>query len=187
MSARECGAAGGEYALASRDAAAALKLWLPFARDGDAQAQTQVGELYERGIGAVADPAAAAEWYRRAAQQGDTRAMVNLASLLERGLGVELGKTPLSAEQQIVASLPSLDRVGFRLLSGLHLEVELAGAMVPVGGFLCETRGNLFLHLLDSDGCLEPNLIEMGFRQFLAHHYAGRGEHRLTIVEGVRR
>ena len=88
LSARECAAAGGEYALASRDAATALKLWLPFARNGDAQAQTQVGELYERGIGSVADPAAAADWYRRAAQQGDARAMVNLASLLERGLGV---------------------------------------------------------------------------------------------------
>ena len=89
LSARECAAAGGEYAVASRDAAAALKLWLPFARDGDAQAQTQVGEMYERGVGSVADPAAAAEWYRRAAQQGEARAMVNLASLLERGLGVE--------------------------------------------------------------------------------------------------
>ena len=88
LPARDCAAAGGEYALASRDAAAALKLWLPFALNGDAQAQTQVGELYEGGIGSIADPAAAAVWYRRAAERGDSRAMVNLASLLERGVGV---------------------------------------------------------------------------------------------------
>jgi len=88
LPARDCAAAGGEYALASRDAAAALKLWLPFALDGDVQAQTQVGELYERGVGSLADPSVAATWYRRAAEHGDARAMVNLASLLERGLGV---------------------------------------------------------------------------------------------------
>lgn len=88
LGARECEQAGGEYALPSRNPQAALKLWLPFAQEGDAQAQTQVGELYERGIGSVPDHAAAAQWYRRAVAQGDTRAMVNLGSLYERGAGV---------------------------------------------------------------------------------------------------
>jgi hypothetical protein len=85
----ECERAGGEYALASRDPKAALAIWLPFADKGDALAQTQVGELYERGIGTLADYASAAAWYRRAADQGDARATINLASLYERGLGVE--------------------------------------------------------------------------------------------------
>jgi uncharacterized protein len=89
LPAYECELAGGEYALASRDPKAALAIWLPFAQQGDSQAQTQVGELYERGIGTVADPATAAVWYRRAAEQGDARAAINLASLYERGLGVE--------------------------------------------------------------------------------------------------
>jgi uncharacterized protein len=89
LPAYECEQAGGEYALASRDPKAALAIWLPFAQRGEAQAQTQVGELYERGIGALADPATAANWYRRAAEQGDARAAINLASLYERGLGVE--------------------------------------------------------------------------------------------------
>jgi hypothetical protein len=85
----ECEQAGGEYALASRDPARALAIWLPFAQQGKADAQTQVGELYERGIGTVADYATAASWYQKAANQGDTRALINLASLHERGLGVK--------------------------------------------------------------------------------------------------
>ena len=88
LPAYECERVGGEYAIASRDPKAVLNLWLPFAQKGDKQAQTQVGELYERGIGALADYSVAAHWYRQAADGGDTRAMVNLASLYERGLGV---------------------------------------------------------------------------------------------------
>lgn len=88
LPAGECRQAGGEYAIASRDPAAALRLWLPFAEQGDAQAQNQVGELYERGLGTLADPGAAARWYQKAADQGDSRALINLASLYERGLGV---------------------------------------------------------------------------------------------------
>jgi hypothetical protein len=89
LPAHECAQAGGEFALASKDPARALAIWLPFAQQGQAEAQTQVGEMYERGIGTVADPATAASWYARAVAQGDSRAMINLASLHERGLGVK--------------------------------------------------------------------------------------------------
>ena len=89
LPAHECATAGGEFALASKDPARALAIWLPFAQQGQAEAQTQVGEMYERGIGTVADPATAASWYAKAAAQGDSRALINLASLHERGLGVK--------------------------------------------------------------------------------------------------
>ena len=89
LPAHECAQAGGEFALASKDPARALAIWLPFAQAGQAEAQTQVGEMYERGIGTVADPATAASWYAKAAAQGDSRALINLASLHERGLGVK--------------------------------------------------------------------------------------------------
>ncbi|MEO8151651.1 MAG: caspase family protein [Rhizobacter sp.] len=85
----ECELAGGEYALASRDPKRALAIWLPFAQRGDALAQTQVGELYERGVGSVADYATAAAWYQKAADQNEARAIIDLASLYERGLGVK--------------------------------------------------------------------------------------------------
>ncbi len=95
LPAYECAQAGGEFALATRDPARALAIWLPFAQQGQAEAQTQVGEMYERGIGTVADYATAAQWYAKASQQGDSRALINLASLHERGLGVK--RDPLLA------------------------------------------------------------------------------------------
>jgi hypothetical protein len=89
LPAHECAQAGGEFALAARDPARALAIWLPFAQQGNTEAQTQVGEMYERGIGSVADPATAAAWYAKAAAKGDSRALINLASLHERGVGVK--------------------------------------------------------------------------------------------------
>ena len=95
LPAHECEQSGGEFALANSDPKRALNIWLPFAQQGDAHAEVQVGELYERGIGALADYASAAAWYQRAAERGDARAAVNLASLYERGLGV--GRDPDAA------------------------------------------------------------------------------------------
>lgn len=88
VSIAECEAAGGEYVSPHTNPAGALKVWLPFANEGDAQAQVNVGELYERGIAGRPDFAAALLWYERAVAQNDARAMINLAGLYERGDGV---------------------------------------------------------------------------------------------------
>ncbi|HEY8521316.1 MAG TPA: caspase family protein [Gammaproteobacteria bacterium] len=89
MTAGDCEARGGEYLAYDRaDYRAALAVWLPAAQQGDAEAQTIVGEIYERGLGAEPDYAAAAEWYRRAAEQGYSRAQFDLGALYEQGLGV---------------------------------------------------------------------------------------------------
>lgn len=90
LSADECAIRGGEYVAYDRaDLATALSVWLPQAMAGDAQAQTYVGELHERGIGGVApDYHEAANWYAKAAAQGNARARINLGFLYEKGLGV---------------------------------------------------------------------------------------------------
>ena len=50
--AADCGARGGEYLAYDRaDYRSALAVWLPAAEQGDAEAQTFVGEIYERGVG----------------------------------------------------------------------------------------------------------------------------------------
>ena len=91
--AEDCAARGGEYLAYDRaDYRSALAVWQPAAEEGDAEAQTLVGEIYERGIGAEPNYAAAAEWYRRAAEQGNSRAQFNLGSLYEQGLGVPADK-----------------------------------------------------------------------------------------------
>jgi len=88
-SARDCEIRGGEYVAFDRaNYATALKVWLPLAKQGDAAAQTYVGEIFEKGLGVSPDHAAAAEWYRRAADGGSSRAAINLGALYEQGHGV---------------------------------------------------------------------------------------------------
>jgi len=89
-SAGDCEIRGGEYVSYDRsDYATALKVWLPQAQEGDATAQTYVGEIYEKGLGLQPDYVLAAQWYRKAAEKGYARAQVNLGHLYEKGLGVE--------------------------------------------------------------------------------------------------
>jgi len=97
ISASECEIRGGEYTAYDRaDMRTSLNVWLPEAQTGDPQAQTYVGEIFERGFpGAPADYQAAAIWYKRAAEQGYSRAQTNLGYLYEKGLGV--AKDPIQA------------------------------------------------------------------------------------------
>lgn len=84
-----CAKRGGEYVAHDKaDFRSALSIWLPLAEKGDPQAQTYVGEIYEKGIGTRASYAIAAQWYERAAQQNYSRAQINLGYLYESGLGV---------------------------------------------------------------------------------------------------
>lgn len=92
----DCRVRGGEYVAYDRaDTKSALRIWLPSAESGSADAQNNVGEIYERGVGGQPDYTAAALWYQKAAAQGYSRAQVNLGALYEQGLGVE--KDPLKA------------------------------------------------------------------------------------------
>ncbi len=94
--AEDCAIRGGEYTAFDRaDYATALKVWLDQAKTGDPEAQTYVGEIYEKGLGLQPDYEVAAIWYRRAAEQNYTRAQINLGNLYEKGLGVD--KNPIVA------------------------------------------------------------------------------------------
>jgi predicted nucleic acid-binding Zn-ribbon protein len=85
----DCEIRGGEYVAYDRaNYATALKIWLPKAKEGDPQAQTYVGEIFEKGLGLKPDYQAALHWYRQAAEQGYAPAMINLGFLYEKGLGV---------------------------------------------------------------------------------------------------
>ncbi len=91
--ASDCRIRGGEYVAFDRaNLTTALNVWLQSAEAGDAEAQTTVGEIYERGVGTAPDFATALKWYQKAADQGYARASFNLASMYEQGLGVEADK-----------------------------------------------------------------------------------------------
>lgn len=76
----------GEAARQRGDRATALKLWLPLAKQGNAEAQARAGLLYSN-LDAP-DHAAAAAWTRLAARQGHAEAQATLAALYEGGAGV---------------------------------------------------------------------------------------------------
>jgi uncharacterized protein len=87
--ASECSIRGGEYVAYDRaDLKSALRIWMQTAEGGDLEAQTNVGEIYERGMGVEPNYAAAAMWYQKAADKGYSRALFNLGTLYEQGLGV---------------------------------------------------------------------------------------------------
>ena len=86
----ECRVRGGEWVRYDRARLeTALGIWQAAAESGDPEAQTVVGEIYEKGLGTAPDYARAASWYRKAADQGHARAQFNLGTLYEQGLGVE--------------------------------------------------------------------------------------------------
>jgi uncharacterized protein len=86
----ECSIRGGEYVAYDRaNLQSALRVWLETAQSGDLEAQTNVGEIYERGLGVAPDYEAAVMWYQKAADKGYSRALFNLGTMYEQGLGVE--------------------------------------------------------------------------------------------------
>jgi TPR repeat protein len=70
------------------DHEAALRLWRPLTAQGDADAQYNLGFMYELGIGGPQDYAMAVSWYCRAAEQDHARPQCNLGVMYTYGHGV---------------------------------------------------------------------------------------------------
>jgi hypothetical protein len=79
---------GGYQSYLKGDYRAAFEEWLPLAELGDAEAQYNIGVMYDEGAGRPQDLAAAANWYRKAAQQGFMDAQTNLGMMYYHGQGV---------------------------------------------------------------------------------------------------
>jgi uncharacterized protein len=87
--ASDCRIRGGEYVAFDRaDLKSALRIWMAAAQAGDVEAQNNVGEIYERGLGTEPNYEAALIWYQKAADQGHAAALFNLGTLYEQGKGV---------------------------------------------------------------------------------------------------
>ncbi len=63
------------------DYATALNEWLPLAEQGYAEAQYNLGLMYESGAGVAISDVEASNWYRLAAEQGYPAAQNNLGFL----------------------------------------------------------------------------------------------------------
>jgi len=79
---------GGYQSYLKGDYEAAYEEWLPLAKLGDAEAQYNIGVMYDEGAGRPQDLASAADWYRKAAEQGFMDAQTNLGMMYYHGQGV---------------------------------------------------------------------------------------------------
>lgn len=80
---------GGYQSYLKGDYQAAYKEWMPLAELGDAEAQYNIGVLFDEGAGVDQDLVAAADWYRRAGEQGFMDAQTNLGIMYYHGHGVD--------------------------------------------------------------------------------------------------
>lgn len=78
----------GVAAFQAGDFATALKNWMPLAEKNDAEAQRNLGVMYQQGAGVPQSDSEAVKWYRRAAENGHARAQQNLGVMYEEGAGV---------------------------------------------------------------------------------------------------
>src|ERR1051325_9682305 len=84
----ETATARGAAAADRGDFAEALRWYRIAAEKGSAEAQFEIGVLYDTGQGVTQDPAEALRWYQRAADQGFAPAQVNIGASYEAGEGV---------------------------------------------------------------------------------------------------
>jgi len=68
--------------------ATAFRAWKDLAEDGEAEAQNNIGYLYERGYGVKQSYTRAIEWYKKAAAQKSPEAIYNLGMLAFEGYGM---------------------------------------------------------------------------------------------------
>jgi len=67
----------------------AVKLWKKAANQGDAEAQLNLGLMYDNGQGVKQNYVKAVKWWKKAANQGDAEAQNNLALMYDNGQGVK--------------------------------------------------------------------------------------------------
>ncbi len=70
------------------DYATALRAWRPLAKQGHAEAQSNLGFMYDNGLGVPPDHAEAVKWFRKAAERGNAKAQKYLGDMYEKGQGV---------------------------------------------------------------------------------------------------
>lgn len=75
-------------AIAHGDYQSARKIWEQLARNGDAEAQYNLGVMYANGDGVPKKPAKALKWFQVAATAGNAKAQYNLGVMYANGEGV---------------------------------------------------------------------------------------------------
>lgn len=95
------------------------------AEQGDAQAQFQLGQCYEKGLGIDIDSAEAVKWYTKAADQGNADAMYSLGLCYYYAIGVPEDLNKAKAYLRKAIATGKLD----------SMKVYTANALMGIFGF----------------------------------------------------
>lgn len=95
----------------------ALREWRPLAEQGDPQAQTYVGRLYEYGLGVSQDSIEAMQWYRQAADQGYAPAQKAVGDLYSGDPAYFLTERNRCSKEAMTALAPKMEQAVKDLLT----------------------------------------------------------------------
>lgn len=104
----------GDDAYNAGDYERALTILRPLAEQGNAEAQFNLGIMYDKGRGVNQDDAEAVKWFRLAAEQGLAEALFVLGSMYETGHGVSQDYVRAHMWYNIAASLVHDFAIEFR-------------------------------------------------------------------------
>jgi serine/threonine protein kinase len=116
----------------SKEYPEAAKWYAKAAERGNADAQNELGHLYQFGLGVEKDNAKALEWFRKSADQGFAGAQANLGWMYQYGLGVDKDNAQAFQLYQKGAAQggnAAETRLAFMYESGLGVEKDYAQAL----------------------------------------------------------
>jgi len=136
----------GVAAFQKGDYETALKNWMPLAHGGDAEAQRNLGIMFQQGLGVPQDEVEAAHWYRQAAENGHARAQQNLGAMYEEGAGVIQDYGEAAKWYRFAAAGGN---VNAKLNLGVMLESGVPGMPLNI------VRAHMWYNLAASQGSVE--------------------------------
>ena len=169
--------------------ATALEVWRPLADDGMAEAQYNLGIMYDEGKGVARDIAAAMAWWNKAADQGMAAAQHNLASAYIAGEGMPqdfgraLGWLERAAAQGLARSQYTLGKMYVYGMGVAEDEDQAAQWFLKASdqGYV-RAQHNLGKLYRDGHGGLEQSYTEAvaWFRKAALQGYAKAQDHLAT-------
>ena len=118
----------------------ALDYWLPLAKQGDPNAQLNIGLMYDTGRGLAVDSNQAVYWYRQSAENGLAAAQYNLGLMYRDGHGVEQD-AQLANSWLERAAQQGLQAARDLLEAGVHLPTSTDATELERDEFLNQLAG----------------------------------------------
>jgi TPR repeat protein len=125
------------------------------AEGGDTRAQTNVGFLFDHGLGVKQDYVTAATWYRRAAEAGNALAQNNLADLILRGEGIAQSDSEafqLFEKAAVQGNTGARIKLGYLYANGrgTQKDLQLAYEWILAASLAGDQRGQYLIKPLES-------------------------------------